>query len=375
MTLPSASRLDLAQACLYPWTGGVAWPPRAPETEDQLHGIRVHAAAAAIYRGQDVQLSGLPERTVACIMRLADQREADGEVEVLAIEQRFRLDPERRTVETRAGRYSYEIRGDADLVMRRADGTVVVRDWKTGRRAMTGRVEESLQVAFYATCAAHRWSASTYVVELAYVGEDDVRIDRAELDAMDIGATWATLADLAARARGVSIPRLGSHCRDHYCPIAAVCPATLALAARIETEVGLPHIGTTIETEEQVALVLERAPLVRAYADALLLAAERRLAQLGTATGTDGARWGIVEHQGTERLDVELAAPVLARHGLEAAIEVERNATKTSIDRALRVACGGRGMTKRRLPLLDELRAAGALTRGAPYTKAERIDR
>lgn len=227
-----------------------------------------------------------------------------------------------------------------------------------------------MQVLMYALCASQLWPTTRVRVELAHVG-GSTWIDPAELDPMDLGAARAKLAELAERVRRPSLPVLGPHCRDGYCPIAAHCPAGRELAARVAREVELPMPDAhAVESDEMAADILERLPLAEAYLDALRAAAEAHVARAGVVTSRSGARWGVVEQVGTERLQLTPEAEAVLE-AIPGAIEVERSATKASIERALRSA--GKGWTKRMREVVSQLREVGALRRGATWSRVEVI--
>jgi hypothetical protein len=381
--LPTASQLDLAEACLYPWTSGLEWS-RAWGEADANDGTAVHAAAAALGRDEPVQLAGLSDSVVESILRVAEVLEGDmleGTV-VLAVEVGFAFDSRTGGVrfsdpdEPRDPELLY---GHADVVLRRRDGTLVLRDWKTGSRALRKRVESSRQVAFYALCAAALWGASRVVVELAHVGMSRTWIDRGELDALDLGAMRGWLRALPERIEEArALPMYGRHCRDLYCPVAGSCPASRAFAGRVAAEVELPMPEAhEIASDAMAADVLSRVAIAEAYLGALKLAAEDYVRRRGVVEGKDGSRWGVVEHDGDESLTLtESAEAVLVANGLGAAVQVKRTCSKASVTRAAREGLEKKngkaeGLSARVNPVLDSLRKHGALKRGSPYSLVE----
>lgn len=377
--LPTASQLDLAAACLYPWTGGLSWA-RAWSEDAADEGAQVHVLAAALAQDDPVQLAGLSDSVVEAVLRVSDVLEGDHEqgTEVLAVEIGFAFDPVTGAVryadpdEERDPELLY---GHADAVLRRSDGVLVVRDWKTGSRALRKRVGSSWQLRFYAVCAALIWGADEVVVELAHVGQGRTWIDRATLDAMDLGAARAWLRALPGKiAAGNAVPVLGRHCRDHYCPAAGSCPMAAALARRVAAEVALPvPEAHAIDSDEMAADVLARVGIAEAYLGALRGAAEEYVARRGLpVVGRDGTRWGLVEHAGNESVRLtESAEAVLVAAGLAGAIEVERTTTKAAIRLAMRARVAGRGLKKAVDPVLETLRKQGAIARGPAWTRVE----
>lgn len=372
--LPRASSLDLASACLYPWTSGLPWSDAWTGAHTD-RGTSAHAAAALLATGQAVDLSTMPESVLDVVMRIAEVLDRDQEAgaRVVAVEVGVAYDLDRRAVRRTTDDeppHPWEYRGHIDAVLRRADGATIVRDWKTGPRAMRGRVEDSMQVLMYAVCAAELWPSDRVIVELAHVGAG-TWIDSAELHPMDLGAARGRLREIAERVRRPALPVLGPHCRDCYCPIAAQCPAGRELAARVAREVALPLPDAhAVESDEMAADILERLPLAEAYIAALRAAAEAYVARVGVVTSRSGARWGVVEQEGAERLQLTPEAEAVLA-SIPGAIEVERSATKASIERALRST--GKGWTKRLREVVSQLREVGALRRGAPWQRVEVI--
>lgn len=376
--LPTASQHELASACLYPWTSGLEWS-RAWGEDAADEGAQVHTLAAALAQGDPVQLAGLPDSVVEAALRVAEVLEGDREAEVLAVEVGFALDPATGAVrgsDPDEERFPDLVYGHADIVLRQADGALILRDWKTGTRAGRTRVEQSMQLRTYAVCAAAVWCADEVVVELAHVGAGRLWVDRGRLDAIDLGAHRAWLAALPGRiADGRALPVLGRHCRDYYCPVVRSCPMAAELARRVAAEVALPAPDAhAIASDEMAADVLARVPLAEAYLAALRLAAEEHVRARGVPVrGRDGTRWGLVEHDGNERVELTpQAEAALETAGLGAAVEVERSATKASITRAVRGAMHGRrGVGRRVAEVVEELRRLGAVKRAPGYVRVE----
>lgn len=372
MILPRASSLDLASRCLYPWTSGHAWSS-GPERADATRGTAVHAVAASVARGDVVDLDALPPDVRECVERVLDVLERDhaSGARAVAVEAgvaydhasgRARLTDPAET-EPRPGEY----RGHVDLVLRSGD-TLIVRDWKTGQRARSGRAADSAQLLFYALCALQIWPAAVLVVELAHVGASSW-VDRATIDPVDLGAHRALLAGLAARVeRAQEVPRVGSHCASRYCPIASSCPAGRALAERVAEAVALPIAHEM--TDALAVEILARIPLADAYLSALRDVAEERVRAAGVVVAASGERWGVVERVGAERLTLTPEAEAILAP-IEGAVEIERSVSRASIERALRPS--GRGWTSRARAVVEQLREAGAVRRGAPWSRVEVI--
>lgn len=380
LPLPTASQLDLADACLYPWTSGIEWA-RSWSNEHANEGTQVHTLAAALAVGDPVQLAGLPESVVEAVLKVADILEGDAEAGsvVLAVEVGFAFDPvtgRMRYADPDEERDPELLYGHADIVLRRADGTLVLRDWKTGARAMRKRVEETKQLRFYAVGAAEIWGATEVVVELAHVGQGRLWIDRGLFDAMDLGAHRGWLRALPARiAEGRALPVLGRHCRDYYCPAAGSCPMAGELVRKVAEVVELPTPeANAIASDEMAADVLSRVAIAEAYLAALKSAAEAYVQGRGVpVVGPDGTRWGLVEHDGNESVQLtEEAERVLEEAGLAAAVELERSTSKAAITRAAR-ALGQRGFTRKVAEVVEQLRKRGAVKRAPGYVRVEAL--
>lgn len=371
---PSPSKLDLAARCAYPWTSGIRHDPFASSTAADL-GTAVHAALAAAALGQpapevpaDVDRDDY-ERAVRA-GRLIMEADLAAGATVLLVERRVALDLRTgrgRLVQQLEQRRSGELRGDVDVAMRRSDGSIVVRDWKTGRPGVVS-ASDSMQIATYAVAIGSLYSCTSVVVQQVHLLDGyEGTIDSASYDAIDLGAALATIRHLASPPHG-SMPQPGSHCRDLYCPIAARCPATLALVERAREACALPDT-TTLDPPTAVR-VLERLPLVDAYLDALRAEAERVIAAAGTVVADDGTAWGLVERDGDETIDAEAARAVLERLDMLDAVETKAVASKASIERAARRRATKRGeLSPMVRAALEELRAAGAITRRPAYRR------
>lgn len=366
----SPSKLDLAERCSYPWTSGLPHDAYV-ETESAERGKMVHAYLAARALGEkpapldDEELERAADNGAA----LLDADLAAGAT-VLYVETTVALDLAtgrgRIVTDRREHARPGELRGTVDLALRAADGSLVVRDWKTGRRGDVGA--ETLQLAAYALALASVHRAPAVRVELVHLLDGyEGTVDSCVYDAIDLGAALARIRAVARPPHDAE-PRPGSHCRSLYCPIAQRCPATLALVERARAACALPDT-TTLDPPTAVR-VLERLPLVDAYLAALRHEAESVVAAAGVTVADDGRGWGVIERDGDEAIVADVAAPVLEQLGLADAIEQKTTATKASLERAARRRATKRGeLSATMRTALEALRAAGAITRGAPYRR------
>lgn len=102
---------------------------------------------------------------------------------------------------------------------------LVVCDLKTGRQEHTEPAATNKQLRALALTLCRALNCSEATVIIAFVSEDGVREDRAQLDALDLLGIEGELRELIAA--GPTPPRPGHHCRDLYCPAIAVCPKTV----------------------------------------------------------------------------------------------------------------------------------------------------
>ena len=77
-----------------------------------------------------------------------------------------------------------------------------------------------------------------------------------------------------------------------------------------------------------------------------------------------------LSHFGAERLTLTPEAEAILAP-IEGAVEIERSVSRASIERALRPS--GRGWTSRARAVVEQLREAGAVRRGAPWSRVEVI--
>jgi hypothetical protein len=267
-----------------------------------------------------------------------------------------------------------EVCGTVDLVARHTDGRLRVVDWKTGREARQTRALETPQMRALGLAVARAHERAEVLVELVHLDEDGFEIDRTTLDTFELASIAVDLhATLGPLLRGEAVePRPEAWCER--CPVRAACPATRAALARIDGDLAAWPVAAELESAEQVRLVLHRLPVLRAALDALEDAARRYAATQGPVEVRPGVVWGPVEHAGRESITAtpEALAIVRARLGEHADKALDVSITKASLERAARAAGGGRGALKATIaPLLDELRAAKALRRGASYVTCE----
>lgn len=129
---------------------------------------------------------------------------------------------------------AWEVCGSADLVFRRNDGKLVVRDWKPddGKTARIADSSTHHQLWFLALCASQVHGFGTgVIVELAFYSEREIRIEATEVTTSDLVEFESMLLELGSLLENYPQPRPGWHCDGLYCPAhASACHAARALA-------------------------------------------------------------------------------------------------------------------------------------------------
>lgn len=356
MKLLSASSLNLASRCLHPWTTSQPWPERE-DSDASAHGTAVHRAielrltTGCWEMGSHDSVRAVARHAVELIESVATK-------EAFQAELPFALDPrsgEARRLPSRGARdYSDARRGElvgtADLVVV-SPGSILVRDWKTGRQEHAQPAAEHAQLRFLALAAARVHGATRARVEAVYLSEEGARVDGADFDELDLLEIESELRDLAERLVHPSPPVPGRHCHDLYCPIRATCPATTSALAQVD-----PQMSLEVRDGEHAVWLIHRAKVARDAIEAIEKAAKAKVRALGGVTLPDGRTYGIREEsRETIELGREGAYGVLvARLGEDRAAQaVELKATKTSLARVANAA-EVRGV-------VEDLRALGAV--------------
>lgn len=390
---PSMSRLGLARACLFPWTGGVRWP-RSEVGEAARYGSAVSRVAERLARGEapDAEAAAVEFDVAAELPRLL--RDADAIAEFLADESRYwhkaetplALHPVRGTAREllSSGPRDYsdvrpgELTGTPDLVFVRAADELVVRDYKTGQYTRRLRPRDSAQLRALGLAAALAYGARQVTVELVQVDDGVVAPRTDVLDEWDLDCVRTELIGILDALERPSVPRPGRHCTDSYCPLVAVCPATRAALAAVDQAAALEHpFSPTITSPDHAASVRVRLKMVEAATREIRAALEAYVAEHGAVELGGGHWYGPVQCDGTERVDLGVAGAVAAireRLGEHADEALEVKTSKAALERAARAATkdAERGAATRvREELYGELRRLGALRQGPPFTKFE----
>ena len=275
-----------------------------------------------------------------------------------------------------------EIVGSVDVAALMSTDGVFVADWKKrGRYVKPAR--ENMQIKAGIVAAARAWGRSRAAGEIIRIYEDGrpPYVDRVNLSASEVDAAQRDLTILAARiirdrqahAKGGQIPATtGQHCR--YCASFQFCPANNALARRIAEPAELREALTDapVITRELAPAILRRLVQAKAVIAEVEEALESFASQEAAAGRPLDVEPGFVFVPvpiPRESIDAAKAEAILiAELGEDGRAAIEREVTKTAIDKAIRKARGRKGITKARESLLERLRAAGAVKKTISYT-------
>jgi PD-(D/E)XK nuclease superfamily protein len=267
-----------------------------------------------------------------------------------------------------------EVAGTVDALCVTEDA-VLLADWKSGRAEHVEPAARNAQLRFYALLAASYYGKATAHVQLVHLPEGGRPfVDTAVLDALDLDAAEDELARTVAaveearaayRERGVMPDAtLGDHCR--HCPAWASCPARGALirSAVAAPETVAKELSTPL-TPEMVALAYVKIRAVRAALGHYEAAINAYASQVPVPLG-GGLVLGLVESEREELDGAAVRRLVAERFGQEAADEaVEWSASKKALKDALRAHAPRGQLAALERQVLEELRAAGAVTRRA----------
>lgn len=401
---PAPSKYALADACGFPWgPNAPRWPPRSTyvPTPDALFGRAVSRVvelcvtwgADALVLVDDVaQEQGLADDQTLRLHSVSeaiatDLDEIRPSLSFCASEVVIVLNVASGRVRWGAGGEGFRppsgcISGTLDVLAVRADGTVVIRDYKSGfkqARELVSRRDP--QIRAYALMAGRLFRGSRVVVELAHVHEEGVRVDFAAFDALELGLIHQEIRDRMQRVSATTTPTPGPHCRR--CPIVSACPVTgKALERAVAATDAYPIVADpkAIQSAEHAASMHRRLTMIEEGAPRIRAALQAWVLEHGDVEIEPGVFYGRVVVDGREKvtLDVPRAAEVVRKHlgegaGWEAGVELD--ASKASLERgakarAKELGIEGRGSVKQVLdPLLSELREMGAIKQGAPFEK------
>jgi hypothetical protein len=407
---PSASKIRAASVCVAPWSLGL---PRVDEAgPDAERGRLLHGGAEAIASGHEVPFALAPAGSEgasahAILNHVAVMLEADRDAALddagphgssWWVEQGVQwraldLHDEARLVtrepgEEGAGWFS----GTADLAYVRADGVLVVVDWKFGprQRWTSERAHGHWQgwtLALALTTALKISAARPGDVvarfEARYVDEEGVLVDGVDITQRELDEHAATLAQMAQRLENGEGPRVGAACGD--CAARAACPAWQALGVAALESIGavLPPdlLAEPPTTPDQAAMAWHALERIEEAAPVLRRNIESFVRVLGEAR--KGATRAIPLGMGLELRARPTAGQMRALDTPDAlataaeVLGVEETAfttPTTNVERLMGAWAARTGKTKSGADAKKakaQLEARGVLRRGAPGVRLE----
>ena len=401
MMLPSLSRLDVADICVFPWQGRAVWPKRvsgrfatfgtatslaaqcvavwgdAPvDAIADVNGLNAEDRQKLLTFTADVRRK-LAEEAATTVWRKAEV--ALGYDVVTGIGRELTVKKKDRDYfETGEDEQS----GTPDLVTMFAGGRLRVTDYKSGRYKRGHRPGKTLQLRALAAAAASAYGVGEVEVELVQIDDDGSIREPSPVDVLDEFDLAGVAEDLRALRRRIAgpaeAPRPGWWCTGRYCPVVATCPATAKALLAIDraSELRFP-LSIALESAEHAGYVLERLDAVEKAVDTIRQAVKDYAKRYGPVPVGDGKVYGPILMDGRESVDLTVAgAEDLIRQVLgEAAVEavVEKSTSKAAIERYAKATQEkrGAGVNKAR-DLYALMRESGVLRQGAPF---ERFDR
>lgn len=118
--------------------------------------------------------------------------------------------------------------GTADIVAVLKSGEILIADWKTG--ASDGAEEQLKSLALMARVVFGDKNPPVRISVLTASDDGEVIVYEREVAPAELDAHYASVRDAIAKSRSTakpSLPVVGTHCTQQYCPHLAKCPATL----------------------------------------------------------------------------------------------------------------------------------------------------
>jgi hypothetical protein len=270
---------------------------------------------------------------------------------------------------------------------------LVISDYKSGwLQARTLDIRNDAQLRAYALAGA-RYAAgiglpfTSVSVRILHVSEETIRVDWADVDALELGIVRRQMIDRFERLENPTAPNPGQHCKR--CPVFTSCPAMRAgVEHALQRMNRLPVVRDIDEVQDADHAAFTRslgkfleeegARLQSIAKQWVIERNDKRPIEIGPNT-----MYGPVLTNGNETLtlDAKGAVDVVRKHlgeGPAWSASVEFVATKASLEKGAKLIAaersrdeGGKRVTVKAVlePILEELRSVGALRRGAPIEK------
>jgi hypothetical protein len=348
VSLPSVSGLVRAEQC----PGSESLPHVRSVTRDSARGDAIHRFLARIPEiGYGPALAEVPEeyRDAAAAIDVSELPASEPGAYASEVSWAYNVETGKvRELGRGIGRDAayaalapMEIPGTGDNAGLLGVDAVIVTDYKAGWAGHVPPAREHFALHVYAFMAARCWGRSRAVVAIIRVLDGEPRIDRAELDALELdaieerllGIVRGVLAERAEYRAGNTVKLAeGDWCR--WCPAFAACPAKVALAASL----GRGEYDDAILTRENAAAVWTKLQGARAVLDRIE-GALKTLAQVDPIALPDGRILGPVEKRRESIENVATAAEIIASRFDEATAKaaVETSMTKAGLKRALQI--------------------------------------
>lgn len=373
----SASKIDLARRCLWPFRPDAG--PRNGSTFAASAGQDEHALI------ESTLLTGDTSPKSETHARWLEEWWPKHQHVEWHVEHPIALDPV--TGETRQGPTSWDRRDYAWAPWRFMvgtpdawgieggvlhDGVLRVVDWKTGNAAHIKDPSAAGQMLFLGLALElHLRGQGVRVrgvsLEYVLVNERRLWIESAIVSRAHLAAFRSELQALVEGADGNPQPVEGHWCRSHWCDYLGRCPVTRH---------ALTHAAPPPEAPFKVALDAKEIESDEhaAWQYALIKAAGKRLEEATAAIKArakshpiplgDGRFYGQVE-KSRETIDIEApgAVTLLEQMGMGAAVTIKRSSSKEAIERAAGPVAKEQGRTKKAQVgiALDALRQVGAV--------------
>lgn len=373
MRLPTASKVQLASQCSYPWSPHAPRVPREAMSPAADKGNAVHAVAESLVRGEAVDWPSL-DAEVAALARgaeafLASRPLVNARAEIpLAYDVTTRTGREMPGGKHRAytSARPTEIVGTTDILARGA-----ILDWKTGRGVRSEEAVESPQLRTLALAASRAFGWKEVLVGYVHLEPGDFIVDAETLGSWELDEHADVLARIHAQiVRGDQAPQPGPHCYDSWCPIRSVCPMTTAAMVKIDAAVS-SFIPANFEIANDADALKARICLklvdeARGKVETNLKDYVRRVGSIDLGNGKS---YGVREQSRDTVSLSQAAAEVLIEAG--AADALEMSTSKAAIERAFAVTKTKRGEAKRAThQVVEQLREMGCV-RSTVFEKLE----